>query len=264
MQLNHHGVEYLQLHMAKKNIVVVAVDEAHCIEDWLVAFVHTLPGITYNIISLRGKDFRTAFSKIGGLRAVTSVPFMALTATASSTTQKLISQSLHLENPVVVSCSLNRPNIYFSASSMKGYNVSACTCTAGMFSSLFIDIVSPGHFFQADLAGIAYWLRTLHSESIPKTLIFVQTKNTGCKLYNWLSQCASSKRSVGLYHASLTQATKSHLQDMFKQQSGLRCLVATVAFGMVQHLVCVYMYVPLAYKLGPFFVRGWMLVMLTW
>ena len=194
--------------------MVVTVDEEHCIEDWLVAFVHALPG--------RALYLRTAFSKIGGLRAVTSVPFMALTATASSTTQKLISQSLHLEIPVVVSCSLNRPNIYFSASSMKGYNVSACTCiVAGMFSSLFIDIVSPGHFFQA---GIAYWLRTLHSESIPKTLIFVQTKTTGCKLYNWLSQCASSQRSVGLYHASLTQTTKSHLQGIFKQQSDLRCL----------------------------------------
>ena len=121
----------------KKNIVVVAVDEAHCIEDWLVAFIHALRGIAYNIISLRGKDFRTVFSKIGGLRAVTSVPFMALTATASSTTQKLISQLLHLENPVVVSCSLNRPNICFSASSMKGYNVSARTCT-GMFGSWYV------------------------------------------------------------------------------------------------------------------------------
>lgn len=156
---------------------------------------------------------------------------MALTATASSATQELISQSLHLVNPVVVSCSLNRPNIFFSASNTKSYKVSI-----GLVGSMFLYAYFDAAvllLFQVDLAGIACWLSALPSESIPKTLIFVRTKNDGCKLYGWLAECASHKRLVGLYHASLTQATKYYLQSNFKKQSDLRCLVATVAFGMV-------------------------------
>ena len=72
----------------------------------------------------RGKKFRTAFGKVGGLRAVTRAPFMALTATASSDVQSEIEQSLNLINPAVVSLNLNRPNIYFSVSTIQSMNVS--------------------------------------------------------------------------------------------------------------------------------------------
>lgn len=154
---------------------------------------------------------------------------MALTATASPDTQEFICQSLQLVNPLVVSHTLNRPNIYFSASTMKGYQVSVWmqlllfTLLVGMYCN----------YFQADLSGIAHWLKTLSPASVPKTIIFVPTKNVGCKLYSWLSKCTTSKHSVYLYHASLTQTTKVHIQSMFRKQCDLRCLVATVAFGMV-------------------------------
>ena len=36
---------------------------------------------------IRGDDFQVAFKKLGGLRALTSVPFMALTTTASPKTR---------------------------------------------------------------------------------------------------------------------------------------------------------------------------------
>ena len=74
--------------------------------------------------SLIGNDFRRAFSILGGLKALTSVPLMALTATASPETQEIISQSLQLVDPVVVSCCLNRANIYYSARAIKAYRVS--------------------------------------------------------------------------------------------------------------------------------------------
>lgn len=38
---------------------------------------------------------------------------------------------------------------------------------------------------------------------------------------------------MGLYHASTTRETKSHYQRGFSGASSIRCLVATVAFGMV-------------------------------
>ena len=75
-----------------------------------------------NIMSyLRGNDFRTAFGKIGGLRAS---PIMALTATASAETESMISTSLSLTEPVVISQRLNRANIFFSASGIKSLAVS--------------------------------------------------------------------------------------------------------------------------------------------
>lgn len=49
---------------------------------------------------------------------------MALTATASVKTQLEITESLCLNNPVVISGSLNRPNIFLSASLMNGLHVS--------------------------------------------------------------------------------------------------------------------------------------------
>ena len=64
----------------------------------------------------RGTEFRTAFGRIGGLRALTKCPFMALTASAPPTVESSIKSSLSLVSPVVVSQPLNRSNIYLSVS----------------------------------------------------------------------------------------------------------------------------------------------------
>ena len=53
----------------KENIALVAIDEAHCIEDWLLFFSFKLTGV---------EILEKYFSKINGLRAVTNAPFMAL------------------------------------------------------------------------------------------------------------------------------------------------------------------------------------------
>ena len=64
-------------------------------------FLITTPLCVYN----RGHDFRTAFDKLGGLRALTDAPFMALTASAPAGIQSKIIESLHLKDPVIVSYS---------------------------------------------------------------------------------------------------------------------------------------------------------------
>lgn len=76
------------------------------------------------IVCYRGHTFRTAFSKLGSLRALTQAPFMALTATASATTQSAISEALKLVEPVVVSLDLNRHNIFLSVSAIRTMCVS--------------------------------------------------------------------------------------------------------------------------------------------
>ena len=78
-------------------------------------------------------------------------------------------------------------------------------------------------------------LRSMSPESIPKTLLFAQTKNAACRIYQMLHQAAVKKEYVGMYHADLTKQTKLSMQQAFSGvQSNMRCLVATIAFGMVR------------------------------
>ena len=76
------------------------------------------------LYTARGKDFRRCFEEIGGLRALTNVPIIALTATAPSHVKDAICSSLGLEKPAVVLQTLDRPNIFFSICKSKGLNVS--------------------------------------------------------------------------------------------------------------------------------------------
>ncbi len=69
----------------------------------------------------------------------------------------------------------------------------------------------------------------------PKILVYTLTKNVTCKVYDVLSKAIQNKHCVSMYHASLTPATKSHIHMAF-QSGTLRCLVSTIAFGMVGQL----------------------------
>lgn len=60
---------------------------------------------------------------MGGLRALMEVPFMALTASAPPRVQAEIITSLYLVNPIIVSCDLNRKNIFISASPIRSLDV---------------------------------------------------------------------------------------------------------------------------------------------
>ena len=109
----------------KQHLVLVAVDEAHCIHEWLVPIDKGNDNscvITTWIF--RGAEFRKAFKCIGELRALVDVPFMALTASAPPIVESDIIRTLHLTSHVTVSCSLDRPNIYLSASPVCMLNVS--------------------------------------------------------------------------------------------------------------------------------------------
>lgn len=69
---------------------------------------------------------------------------------------------------------------------------------------------------------------------IPKMLVYVQTKDMAWRLYSHMQREAAKRCYVGVYHANLTQTTKSIVyQDFRSSGSSMRCLIATVAFGMV-------------------------------
>ena len=79
----------------KMEVALVAVDEAHCMSEW-------------------GYDFRPAYLKIARLREwLPEVPFLAVTATATSLVLEDIKRHLRLDDPQVFRGSFARPNIRF-------------------------------------------------------------------------------------------------------------------------------------------------------
>lgn len=79
----------------KLSIKGIAIDEAHCISEW-------------------GHDFRPAFKSIKKLRTLfPSVPFMALTATATPKVLDSIIEDLELDRPKVFKNSFERKNIRY-------------------------------------------------------------------------------------------------------------------------------------------------------
>ena len=69
--------------------------------------VHAI-GTSISDVLYRGETFRKAFQHIGGLRALTKAPFMALTASAPPEIEREITPT----DPIVINHSLNRPNMY--------------------------------------------------------------------------------------------------------------------------------------------------------
>uniref|UniRef100_A0A0N5AVU8 DNA 3'-5' helicase n=1 Tax=Syphacia muris TaxID=451379 RepID=A0A0N5AVU8_9BILA len=79
----------------KKNIGLIAIDEAHCISQW-------------------GHEFRVSYRKLAFLRNVfIGVPVMALTGTATPVVKNDIITSLQLREPSIVCSNLDRANLYF-------------------------------------------------------------------------------------------------------------------------------------------------------
>lgn len=73
-------------------------------------------------------------------------------------------------------------------------------------------------------------------DDIPKTLIFTKTKKDACRVYGSSVRHARDKKYVSMFHASQAQSTKSARINQLTCGS-LRCLICTIAFGMVRNLL---------------------------
>lgn len=107
----------------KLKLALVAVDEAHCITEWSVS-IHVCCGLVFELYLYRGKEFRKAFKRIGEIRAMVDIPSMALTASAPPLVQTDITSTLHLSSPIIVSCCLDRPYVFISASPIASLSIS--------------------------------------------------------------------------------------------------------------------------------------------
>jgi ATP-dependent DNA helicase RecQ len=160
-------------------IALFAIDEAHCVAQW-------------------GHDFRPDYLALSMLHERwPTVPRIALTATATTTTHAEIASRLNLENGRHFVASFDRPNIQ--------YRIVAKREPRKQLLDL-LRIEHPGD------AGIVY---CLSRASVDKTAEFLASKGIPALPY----------------HAGLDAGNRAANQRRFLREDGL-VMVATIAFGM--------------------------------
>ena len=88
---------------------------SHLICNTVLLFICTVLLFICSICFYRGESFRREFSRLGEVRSIIPehVNVMALTATATTSSQAEIIQSLDMQNPVIVSVPPIKDNIFY-------------------------------------------------------------------------------------------------------------------------------------------------------
>ena len=160
------------------NVRLIAVDEAHCISEW-------------------GHDFRPEYRQLAQLRELfPTVPFMALTATATGRVREDIVAHLKLRAPRIYAASFNRPNLtYRVLAKSKPYD------------------------------QVFEFVRARRKEC---GIIYCQSRKSAESVAERLSEDGIRAKP---YHAGLTPKQRAEHQEQFLRDD-VRVICATIAFGM--------------------------------
>ena len=161
-------------------------------------------------ITTWGTKFRPDFGKLSQLRNwLPDVPFLALTATAGIFMITTIANTLALKHSVIRSAKINRSNIYFEVYQRSGdINIDMKTILHNDKTSL-----TPNkHIFRGSC--VVYCITKSATETVCSAL-----QNLGVK--------------CEFYHAGLTTKEREGIHIKFMRDE-IECIVATVAFSMVQ------------------------------
>jgi len=155
-----------------------AIDEAHCISEW-------------------GHDFRPEYRRLREIfEKISSVPIIALTATATPKVQHDIQKNLNMLDATIFKMSFNRDNLFYEVRPKRDVEKNIIR---------FIK-ERPG------VSGIIYCLSRKKVEEIAELL-----------QVNGINALA--------YHAGLESNMRAKHQDMFLMEEA-EVIVATIAFGM--------------------------------
>ncbi|XP_069356520.1 uncharacterized protein [Maniola hyperantus] len=180
-------------HLVKyKKVSYIIVDEAHCVSEW-------------------GHDFRPDYLKLGNLREkYRSIPWVALTATASSEVTKDILENLKLLHPV------------------------AQYKTPSFRRNLFYDVVYQ-NCIQDEIGDLVEFLKKNlnDDESVkPKdksaAIVYCRTREQTEEMSSMLTK--RGLKSLA-YHGGLKAADRVSVQEQWSNGE-CGCVCATVSFGM--------------------------------
>ena len=158
-------------------INLIAIDEAHCVSQW-------------------GHDFRPAYLKINVLKQhFTSIPFIALTATATQRVQDDLIAQLNLQNCVCFTKSFERENIAYLI-----YKV------------------------EDKMQMVA---QILHKNPQP-SIIYVRNRKS---CFETVKQLQALGFLATYYHGGLSVRDKNKQMDLWMDEK-VQVMVATNAFGM--------------------------------
>ncbi|XP_044041891.1 ATP-dependent DNA helicase Q1 isoform X1 [Siniperca chuatsi] len=161
----------------------IAVDEVHCCSQW-------------------GHDFRPDYKLLGILkRQFPKVPVLGLTATATSSVLKDCEKILCVPQPVTLTASFNRTNLYYEVRSKDSDNDASISDIASLIKNRY-----------KDQSGIVYVFSQKDAESVSSEL---------------------QKRDILAYpyHANMDPDDKSRVHRKWTANK-IQVVVATVAFGM--------------------------------
>ena len=171
---------FLQMLVENEQLCLIAIDEAHCVSTW-------------------GLDFRKSYTKLSNIRdwIDSSIPILAVTATASKKVRKDIIKMLQLDDPEIVIGDFDRKNLYISVQRRSKND-----------DSLFYELL----------------------EKNKNEYIIVY-----CKTREDTEKIADKIQENGIdclpYHAGLTSKKREEIQKKFID-GAVKCMVATIAFGM--------------------------------
>ncbi|TGZ76272.1 ATP-dependent DNA helicase [Ascodesmis nigricans] len=165
---------------SRNQLARIVVDEAHCVSQW-------------------GHDFRPDYKLLGALRdKIPGVPWIALTATATSKVQLDVEQNLRIQGCKKFTQSFNRGNLTYTVRPKS--------------KSTIDDIVEICNKTYRNKCGIVYCLSRKDCEKVAKIL-----RERGVTARH--------------YHAKLDPEDKEALQKDW-QANKFHVIVATIAFGM--------------------------------
>ncbi|KAM7366791.1 hypothetical protein PAMP_014735 [Pampus punctatissimus] len=161
----------------------IAVDEVHCCSQW-------------------GHDFRPDYKLLGILkRQFPNVPLLGLTATATSSVLKDCEKILSVPQPITLTASFNRTNLYYEVRIKDSVNDASINDIASLIKNRY-----------KDQSGIVYVFSQKDAESVASEL---------------------QERDILAYpyHAHMDPEDKSRVHRKWTA-SKIQVVVATVAFGM--------------------------------